>query len=62
MSTQAQPAPGPLAGAVMLHALIAFEETASAGSLGYDVLINSDEETGSLSSAALIAATAGVAA
>jgi glutamate carboxypeptidase len=41
--------------AVMLHALIAFEQTASAGSLGYDVLINSDEETGSLASAALIA-------
>jgi glutamate carboxypeptidase len=41
--------------AVMLHALMAFEETASAGSLGYDVLINSDEETGSLASAALIA-------
>jgi glutamate carboxypeptidase len=41
--------------AVMLHALIAFEATASAGSLGYDVLINSDEETGSLASAPLIA-------
>lgn len=41
--------------AVMLHALMAFETTASAGSLGYDVLINSDEETGSLASAALIA-------
>jgi glutamate carboxypeptidase len=41
--------------AVMLHALIAFEESAHAGSLGYDVLINSDEETGSLASAALIA-------
>ena len=41
--------------AVMLHALMAFEETASAGSLGYDVLINSDEETGSLASSALIA-------
>jgi len=41
--------------AVMLHALIAFEQTASAGSLGYDVLINSDEETGSLASANLIA-------
>jgi glutamate carboxypeptidase len=41
--------------AVMLHALMAFEETASAGALGYDVLINSDEETGSLASAALIA-------
>lgn len=41
--------------AVMLHALIAFEQTAGAGSLGYDVLINSDEETGSLASADLIA-------
>ncbi|KEO86653.1 hypothetical protein EH30_08775 [Erythrobacter sp. JL475] len=41
--------------AVMLHALMAFEQTASAGSLGYDVLINSDEETGSLASAGLIA-------
>jgi glutamate carboxypeptidase len=41
--------------AVMLHALMAFEATAAASSLGYDVLINSDEETGSLASAALIA-------
>lgn len=41
--------------AVMLAALQAFEASAAAGSLGYDVLINSDEETGSLSSAALIA-------
>lgn len=41
--------------AVMLHALLAFEQTASASSLGYDVLINADEETGSLASAALIA-------
>ena len=41
--------------AVMLHALMAFEQTAAASSLGYDVLINSDEETGSLASAALIA-------
>lgn len=41
--------------AVMVHALMAFEETASASALGYDVLINSDEETGSLASAALIA-------
>jgi len=41
--------------AVMLHALIAFEQTASASSLGYDVLINADEETGSLASSALIA-------
>ena len=41
--------------AVMLHALMAFEATASASGLGYDVLINSDEETGSLASRALIA-------
>ncbi|WP_298467856.1 hydrolase [uncultured Erythrobacter sp.] len=41
--------------AVILHSLLAFEETASAGSLGYDVLINSDEETGSLASSDLIA-------
>ena len=41
--------------AVMLHALMAFEQTASASALGYDVLINADEETGSLASAALIA-------
>jgi glutamate carboxypeptidase len=41
--------------AVMLHALMAFEASAHASALGYDVLINSDEETGSLASAALIA-------
>jgi glutamate carboxypeptidase len=41
--------------AVMLHALLAFETSAAARSVGYDVMINSDEETGSLSSAALIA-------
>ncbi|MGZ5791918.1 MAG: hydrolase [Croceibacterium sp.] len=41
--------------AVILHALLAFERGETARSLGYDVLINSDEETGSLSSAALIA-------
>jgi len=41
--------------AVMLHALMAFEESAAASALGYDVLINSDEETGSLASAGLIA-------
>jgi len=40
--------------AVMLHALMAFEHTTSASGLGYDVLINSDEETGSLSSGGLI--------
>jgi len=41
--------------AVMLHALLAFEGTGHASALGYDVLINSDEETGSLASAGLIA-------
>jgi glutamate carboxypeptidase len=41
--------------AVMLHALLAFEKSRDASSLGYDVLINSDEETGSLASSALIA-------
>ncbi|KQM18974.1 hydrolase [Novosphingobium sp. Leaf2] len=39
--------------ALMLAGLAAYEEAAP--TLGYDVLINSDEETGSLSSAALIA-------
>jgi glutamate carboxypeptidase len=41
--------------AVMLAALQAFERSEAAASVGYDVLINSDEETGSLSSAGLIA-------
>ncbi len=41
--------------AVMLAALGAFERGPNAASVGYDVMINSDEETGSLSSAALIA-------
>ena len=41
--------------ALMLHALLAFEASGHAAALGYDVLINSDEETGSLASAALIA-------
>ena len=41
--------------AVMLHALLAFEASPHAAALGYDVLINSDEETGSLASNALIA-------
>ncbi len=45
--------------AVMLHALMAFEQTANGGSLGYDVLLNSDEETGSLASSDLIADMAG---
>ncbi len=40
--------------AVILHALLAFEQSARAHTLGYDVLLNSDEETGSLSSAPLI--------
>ena len=41
--------------AVILAALIALEASPVASTIGYDVLINSDEETGSLSSAALIA-------
>lgn len=44
--------------AVMLAALAAFETGEAASSLGYDILINSDEETGSASSAALIAGLA----
>jgi glutamate carboxypeptidase len=44
--------------AVILHALNAFETSADAAKIGYDVMINSDEETGSLSSASLIAALA----
>ncbi|MDE2436801.1 MAG: hydrolase [Sphingomonadales bacterium] len=41
--------------AVILAALTAFETCEAAHGVGYDVLINSDEETGSLSSAPLIA-------
>lgn len=41
--------------AVMLHALRAFESSGRAEALGYDILINSDEETGSLASSDLIA-------
>lgn len=41
--------------AVILAALTAFEASEAAAGIGYEVLINSDEETGSLSSAALIA-------
>lgn len=41
--------------AVILHALLAVEQSGGAPSLGYDVMINSDEETGSLSSRDLIA-------
>lgn len=40
--------------AIMLEALSALETSNAAASIGYDVMINSDEETGSLSSAALI--------
>ena len=40
--------------AVILDALTAFERSEAAGRIGYDVMINSDEETGSLSSAPLI--------
>lgn len=43
---------------VILAALGAFEHTAEAAKIGYDVMINSDEETGSLSSAPLISALA----
>ncbi len=41
--------------AVILAALKAFETSPLAASTGYDVMINSDEETGSLASAPLIA-------
>lgn len=41
--------------AVILHALMAIEASGGAADLGYDILINSDEEVGSLSSASLIA-------
>lgn len=40
---------------VILHALLAFEQSPAAPKIGYDVLINSDEETGSLASRDLIA-------
>lgn len=40
--------------AVILAALKAFEASSAAASVGYDVMLNSDEETGSLSSAGLI--------
>ena len=39
---------------VILHALRTFEDTPDAARIGYDVMINSDEETGSLSSSSLI--------
>lgn len=41
--------------AVMLAALSAVEATRAASALGYDIILNSDEEVGSLSSAPLIA-------
>ena len=41
--------------AVMLAALAAFEGSDGASALGYDVILNSDEETGSATSAGLIA-------
>ena len=44
--------------AVMLAALAAFEGEADAARLGYEVVVNSDEETGSLSSAGLLARAA----
>ena len=44
--------------AVMLAALKAVEASPGAAGLGYDVVINSDEEVGSLSSAQLLAACA----
>ncbi len=44
--------------ALMLAALTALEDCPLASRIGYDVLINSDEETGSLSSAPLIAQAA----
>ncbi len=44
--------------AVMLSALKAVEASQAAGSLGYEVVINSDEEVGSTGSAALIAQAA----
>ena len=44
--------------AVMLAALKALEASPSAARIGYEVVLNSDEEVGSLASAALIAAAA----
>ncbi len=40
--------------AVILHSLTAFEKGEASDRIGYDVMINSDEETGSLASAPLI--------
>ena len=44
--------------AVMLAALMAVEDTPTAGRIGYEIVINSDEEVGSLGSAGLIAQAA----
>ncbi len=44
---------------VMLHALIAFEASPYADTLGWDVIINADEEIGSPASSALLAHIAG---
>jgi glutamate carboxypeptidase len=44
--------------AVMLAALKAVEDTPTAGRIGYEIVINSDEEVGSLGSAGLIAEAA----
>ena len=44
--------------AIMLAALLAVEDTPLAGRIGYEVVINSDEEVGSLGSADLIARAA----
>ena len=44
--------------AVMLAALRAIEQSAQASRLGYEIVVNSDEETGSLSSASLLASAA----
>lgn len=44
--------------AVMLSALKAVEESEAAQSIGYEIVVNSDEEVGSLGSAALIAKAA----
>ena len=44
--------------AVMLAALLAVEDTPTAGRIGYEIVINSDEEVGSLGSAGLIAQAA----
>lgn len=41
--------------AIIAEALMAFEAAPEAAKVGYDVMINSDEETGSLASATLIA-------